>query len=962
MDSNTYNMDPFLRDSVGNELVPIWSLRQSTYWCSLNATPGDIQIHAMEYYADPPHLLRTTTARAIEDLDFTHLATWYKPDEHWLAWVPTAPLSVMRDDPVGYVFDSQDIDLVVDHADVYGYDSERSHDSPSRVFTGYFLDESWSNQIVLLGQRLYAISVKSVCTTDFYGRNEWNGEMGDVPAELDSTRLTGIHPGSSAAQLAASAARRTILSMLGFLTWLQSVKAVAKWAIGNEDKEFVKTLRLSERPKAGVMYNLSRDYHEANFIHLLNHDVPIHYPWTDKEKGDMRFLRLSPKYWNEYSVLRRNTPEGEHPDAKDLPSYETWEPFLSRYDWYFQDLLAGKVGEVIKGFKPHWTYRIVDFRYYGAHTVVNRDVIRAYAERFKGIVVDSNITGTVCTFFRQNPLSVDEPAFEREWPRDHEYDLEDFAPTERGEPQAEGEVFYEATSVVRELVKNRWAPREGRTFNTFNDGREGVHLSRSRLGMRSRISGETGEVIIEPALRARIGRVAPEGFTPPMSPTRRSESTGDLGLTPKWTQQMAAGSSRRRSSRSLSPHERDRGLVRRRSASLRSTRTHATSQGPPSLHGDNEDLNSGSIEREHEEQRMSIPSQEAPLHHLPSAPSVIQAFEPEFESREAAVAAIDEWADSVIERFPHVASYPNLEWNLQWLGKGILVSSDPRALTRMKTYTARDERVRRIEEVLELAIRYGLPFSIGIRMGDVRSFKASRISSLLTTTLDALYAPGYVDLPLVSPGADEATLFGIYRGRLNALLARPHAVAFIGMGGITRLVAEYFNEDLVQRFAQGPSLQVTEYQRGRTFLVPNGTDDEFFTTDQVSDSEVAMLMGAIPGSRPGKISTLWPTQEVMESGSLHMRGYVSAGVYKIFWNLKEDMFRYKKYVWRTRAEGKSYFRTGEKGEYAPAVVPTKEDFTIGAQLLDRSFPITWENADLAHLIIPEIFESGSHRD
>ncbi|KAJ6602594.1 hypothetical protein DFH09DRAFT_859520, partial [Mycena vulgaris] len=177
-------------------------------------------------------------------------------------------------------------------------------------------------------------------------------------------------------------------------------------------------------------------------------------------------------------------------------------------------------------------------------------------------------------------------------------------------------------------------------------------------------------------------------------------------------------------------------------------------------------------------------------------------------------------------------------------------------------------------------------------------------------------------------------------GHLNALLARPHAVAFIGMGGIMCLVAEYFNEDLVQHFAQGPSLQVTEYQRGRTFLVPNGADDEFFTTDQVSDSEVAMLMGAIPGSRPGKMSTLWPTQEVMESGSLHMRGYVSAGAYKIFWNLKEDMFRHKKYIWRTRAEWKSYC-TGEKGEYAPAVVPTKEDFTIGTQLLDRSFPIMW---------------------
>ncbi|KAJ6602595.1 hypothetical protein DFH09DRAFT_1301615 [Mycena vulgaris] len=238
--------------------------------------------------------------------------------------------------------------------------------------------------------------------------------------------------------------------MLGFLVWLQTVKAVAEWAIGDEDKEFVKTLR----PKAGVMYNLSRDYHEANFIHLLNHDVPIHYPWTDKERADMRFLQLSPEYWNE---------------------------------------------------------------------------------------------------------------------------------------------------------------------------------------------------------------------------------------------------------------------------------TCETSQGPFSIPGGLEDLDSAPVKHGYEEQRVNVTSQEAPMHHLPPAPPVIQAFEPKFDSREEAVAVIDEWADSVIERFPHIAAYPNLEWNLQWLGKGILVSSDPRALTYMKAYTARDDGVRYIEEVLELAIRYGLPFSIGIRWA---TFVASKRAAL----------------------------------------------------------------------------------------------------------------------------------------------------------------------------------------------------------------------------------------
>ncbi|KAJ7637948.1 hypothetical protein DFH06DRAFT_955726, partial [Mycena polygramma] len=215
------------------------------------------------------------------------------------------------------------------------------------------------------------------------------------------------------------------------------------------------------------------------------------------------------------------------------------------------------------------------------------------------------------------------------------------------------------------------------------------------------------------------------------------------------------------------------------------------------------------------------------------------------------------------------------------------------------------------------------------------------------------YAPGYIDAPMTwGTGGPEAQ-YTAYRGNICHVLQRPHAVAFVGLGGVLRFVAEAYDSEIVQRFVQGPSVQVSQYNRGHSVLLPKNEEEVMFTTDQVSESEISALLGRIPGSHPALDTTLWPPPSILEAESLHMRGYLSAGAYDLLENIRHGLMEEGKYVWRTPAQWKVYLQKGSKGRFTPSSIPQKEDFMKGLKLLERSFPVDWANTEVAELIIPE---------
>lgn len=181
------------------------------------------------------------------------------------------------------------------------------------------------------------------------------------------------------------------------------------------------------------------------------------------------------------------------------------------------------------------------------------------------------LTSTICTFFRQNAIALDEPPFDCPVPV-HVHELTHFTTEEVGEVIDESESYYESTTVVLEHAKILYAPKFGMSYNSFNGcgrgsirgmgipaqgGRSGPtrreHATRRReIAMESRTPSSFGEVVSNSSLLDRIRRIEP--YDAPITPTSQSQGRGENPeLISQWARSMAEDPPRRRSQRSLSP-------------------------------------------------------------------------------------------------------------------------------------------------------------------------------------------------------------------------------------------------------------------------------------------------------------------------------------------------------------------------------------------------------------------------
>ncbi|KAJ6571913.1 hypothetical protein B0H19DRAFT_1255836 [Mycena capillaripes] len=547
-------------------------------------------------------------------------------------------------------------------------------------------------------------------------------------------------------------------------------------------------------------------------------------------------------------------------------------------------------------------------------------------------------------FFRQSPLGVDEPPFARSMPGPHIHPLADFAVFEIGTIKEE-DIFYEATSDVREKAKNWHAPRSDRKFNNFN-GAQQVFLAptgpsaisadfrsswrfNKREPLASGGSNDYEEGVWRPALSERIkpitdprsyGAKSNRSYTPPFfaifEPQALWSAPSADGPAPAALDEFGAYDEQRTS----------KHLQRR---------TKRLGGDIPTVDANQDDTPFSAV--------LAVP----------------HTWNAGFQTIKEALAAIHKWAPSITEPEPSYPELGILNWNQKWLEGAMLVCEDPRSFWRLKMYTAVRQDISKMEDLLEIGIRFGIPFALYIKRKDVQSFSDPNISAHTLNTLAAIYEPGFTDLQLSWGSGGPVACYVQYEANLHVLLARLEAVAFVCMGSVMRYVANLYNPDIVYRFAHGLSLQVSQFDKGVAHLYNRNGEEEFYTTDRVSPDEIGILLGIMPGNNPGAMRTLWPPPEVFESESLHMCGYLSEGAFAILENLRCNIFEKKKYKWRTKAHWHKYFRVGNRNEHTPAVVPKKKDFEAGEALFAASFPVQWLNMEIVDITLLEEFSPHS---
>ncbi|KAJ7859426.1 hypothetical protein B0H13DRAFT_1901449 [Mycena leptocephala] len=922
-------MDFDFRYPDGTRPVYIWSLRGDKHWCSVGAPSDFIPPDANEFIGTVKAYTTLRSARGLlNGLDQETFAAVYSPTTHWLGFSPTSKVTEEGDDPSMIAFSVNPAPLQEHYYDVQR--SGGSDDGDSPVFSGYFIEEGWQNHLLYVSRRLYDITMNLVLKDEYYGPNSWTTQLGDLPEQLQSEDISGLRYDEREAQEMADDGRRVVLSQMGFLSWYISVRPGWKDNLEQEDVDCITELRLEARSKRGYIFDLSRDYHEINIPHMLNHRIPFHWCWTNAEAGNGRFIRYGPEFWSEYTILSIEYPDGPV-DLKKLPQYLEWEADLGRYDMWFQDRFAGLMGGTTREFRPEWQYAIVDFSHYGARTVDGRLARRAYAERFKSMV-RRTVNGSICTFFRQNPFRIDDPPAARIVVDNHYHSLHRFGNKDDERGLSEIDFFLEETPIVRELSKNRNAPRPERTFNTYNGMREwpaagegeavnrSLTSSRTSRQSRDRRPGAHGsETRGEPlSLQERMRGADLRRARSPMSPTHQSEN-GESSWGSRWAQAMAE---RRRSSRSFSPVRRGRGELRsssRHSHTLSSERssTSAEDRSHRSFSEEYQDVVEGEIPLDNQDDYLEPPSG-VPFDHPPGP---VETYQARFQSQEEAVQAIQEWSTLITELRAPIVWNTDIWWNRTWLEKAILVCEDARTRVRMKTWAACCG-LTDLCDVLNMALCYGAPFALYVKLANVRKVgMPTHISSLIRSTLESLYDVGFQE-SFLQFGTGGASCYGCYLAQILALLSRPHAIAFIAAGGILSFIAQIYDKELVYRF----------------------------------------LEGHVVTGNPATDTFLWPHPSWLEKESDHFHGAWTAGAYQFMRNLQRRIVVEKDYVWRTRKDWTRFIRTGNRGAFAAARIPTTADFEEGLTLIESAFPEKWEKRLLIDIAIPEKFDPTVPRD
>lgn len=294
----------------------------------------------------------------------------------------------------------------------------------------------------------------------------------------------------------------------------------------------------------------------------------------------------------------------------------------------------------------------------------------------------------------------------------------------------------------------------------------------------------------------------------------------------------------------------------------------------------------------------------------------------------------------------------DLTWNQPFLTESILLLPDARTTTRLRYWAICKPSMKTMRHVLNLAIERNMKFHMATKIGDLKVF-CPALAPVLSELTRRTYEAGFQEEHLKDINGGAA-FRDQYMGKLADILHWPHARALMSMGGPTAWIAKcYGGPEIVQRFMNGPSTQVTVHHRGTVASSPFCDDPIFY--DQISAQEENLVHGFVPAENPEHHCWLFPTMDIMEDFCNHWYGEWTQGCDLIFHNSARSLDRGTAKP-LTRKGWKSYLHSTNHGDKRPEIVLMQTHFSQVESLLE-DFPDIWHGQHIADIHLPLHFES-----
>ena len=292
-----------------------------------------------------------------------------------------------------------------------------------------------------------------------------------------------------------------------------------------------------------------------------------------------------------------------------------------------------------------------------------------------------------------------------------------------------------------------------------------------------------------------------------------------------------------------------------------------------------------------------------------------------------------------------------LNWNLDFLEVGFLLVPDPKSQVRLRYWAACSTDSSSMAAILFKAIRFGIPFAIGVKVEDFGRFKPEDVSDM-----DRLVGKPTCNTEPPFLYTAQGALKAYYMSRVNDVIRRPHARILIGMGGpIAWLGRKWGGAELVAQFMSGPSPDVYVHRRG--YIDSDDENPMFLYSDEMSPQEVDVLFGCIR-SDSDKDKSLYPSKDILDDGCFFWTGEWDQRMEDMFADITKEILQGTA-KFRTPGMWNEYFQHRSRMIRGPC---DRLNHLAPASLLRlhskiiEGFPVDWHKRRIKHIELPEEYK------